>query len=60
VTGVQTCALPICKWEETIRQYTKGLNIEIEQLNAGHYLHDIFPEEISNKSKIFIDKVLRK
>jgi hypothetical protein len=42
------------KWEKTIREYTKELNIEIEPLNAGHYLHDIFPEEISNKSKMFI------
>jgi hypothetical protein len=47
------------EWEETIRQYTKELNIEIEQLNAGHYLHDIFPEEISNKSKKFIENILK-
>jgi hypothetical protein len=43
------------EWEKTIRQYTKELNIKIEPLNAGHYLHDVFPEEISIKSKMFIE-----
>jgi hypothetical protein len=47
------------EWEKTTRQYTKGFNIEIVLLNAGHYVHDIFPEEISNKSKIFIENILK-
>jgi pimeloyl-ACP methyl ester carboxylesterase len=41
-------------WEKLIRDYTKELNIEIVPFNAGHYLHDILPEELSNRSKIFI------
>jgi hypothetical protein len=42
------------EWENLIKDYTKELNVEIVFLNAGHYLHNILPEEISNKSKIFI------
>jgi hypothetical protein len=45
------------EWEKLIRDYTKDLNVEIVPVNAGHYLHDILPEEISNKSKIFIKKL---
>jgi hypothetical protein len=48
------------EWEKTTRQFAEGLNVKIEQLNAGHYLHDFFPEEISNKSKRFIDIILNK
>jgi hypothetical protein len=42
------------EWEKSFIDYTKELNVEIVPLNAGHYLHDILPEEIANKSKIFI------
>jgi pimeloyl-ACP methyl ester carboxylesterase len=45
------------EWEKLIRDYTKELNVEIVPFNAGHYLHNILPEEISNKSKIFIKKL---
>jgi hypothetical protein len=45
------------EWEKLIRDYTKELNVEIVPVNAGHYLHDILPEEISNKSKIFIKQL---
>ena len=47
------------EWEKLIRDYTKELNVEIISFNAGHYLHDILPEEISNKSKIFIKEKLK-
>jgi hypothetical protein len=46
------------EWEKTIRSYTKELNAEIVSFNAGHYLHDILPEEISNRSKKFIRNVI--
>ena len=42
------------EWEKSINNYTKELNTKIVSLNAGHYLHDILPEEIANKSKVFI------
>jgi len=44
------------EWEEIIRNYTKEFDIEIVSLNAGHYLHNIFPDNISNRSKIFINE----
>ena len=42
------------EWEKLFRDYTKELNAEIILLNGGHYLHNIFPEEIANMGKIFI------
>jgi len=46
------------KWEESIREYTKDFNTEILSYNAGHYLHNIFPDYISNRSKIFIKRII--
>jgi hypothetical protein len=45
-------------WEELIKDYIKGLNAEIISLNAGHYLHDILPNEVSSRSKIFIKNII--
>ena len=47
-------------WEKTINDYTKELNAEIVPLDAGHYLHDILPEEIANRSKIFIKDIKKR
>jgi pimeloyl-ACP methyl ester carboxylesterase len=46
------------EWEKSINDYTKELNIKIVPLNAGHYLHDILPEEIASGSKLFIKNIL--
>jgi pimeloyl-ACP methyl ester carboxylesterase len=48
------------EWEKSINNYTKELNVKIMPLNAGHYLHDILPEEIANRSKIFIKDILNR
>jgi len=48
------------KWEKSINDYTKELNAKIVPLDAGHYLHDIFPEEIANESKVFIKDILNR
>jgi len=48
------------KWEEEIREYTKDFNVEIVSYNAGHYLHNIFPDDMSNRSKIFIKKIIER
>ena len=45
------------EWENIIREYTKEFNAEIVCFNVGHYMHDILPVEISNKSKMFINKI---
>lgn len=45
------------EWERLIRDNTKELNAEIISLNGGHYLHNIFPEEISNISKKYINNI---
>jgi hypothetical protein len=47
------------EWEKSFNNYTKELNTKIVPLNAGHYLHDILPEEIANRSKIFIKDILK-
>jgi pimeloyl-ACP methyl ester carboxylesterase len=47
------------KWEDLIRNYVKDFDVEIILYNAEHYLHNIFPDDISNKSKIFIKKILK-
>jgi hypothetical protein len=47
------------EWEKSFNNYTKELNARIVPLNAGHYLHDILPEEIANRSKIFIKDILK-
>jgi pimeloyl-ACP methyl ester carboxylesterase len=47
------------KWEESIREYTKNFNVEILLYNAGHYLHNIFPDDIADRSKIFIKKIIK-
>ena len=47
------------EWERTFNNYTKDLNVKIVPLNAGHYLHDILPEEITNRSKIFIKNYIQ-
>jgi hypothetical protein len=49
-----------CEWEKSITNYTKELNVKIVPLNAGHYLHDIFPEEIANNSKTYIKDILNR
>ena len=46
------------EWEKSISDYTKELNVKIVPLNAGHYLHDILPDEIVYESKIFIKDLL--
>jgi hypothetical protein len=46
------------EWEKSFNNYTKELNVKVVPLNAGHYLHDILPEEIANRSKIFIKDML--
>jgi len=46
------------EWEKLIRDYTKDLNAEIITFKAEHYLHDIYPEEIANKSKIYIKNLI--
>ena len=48
------------EWEKSFYDYTKELNVEIVPLNTGHYLHDILPEEIANRSKIFIEDLKRR
>jgi len=48
------------EWEKLIRDYTKELNVEIIAFKAGHYLHDIFPEAIASKSKIFMANIVNK
>jgi len=48
------------KWENIFYEYTKELNSKIIQLKCGHYLHNYFPEEISNTSKIFIKENIYK
>ena len=48
-----------CKWENLIREYIKDFEMEILTYNAGHYLHNIFPDDISNKSKIFIKNIIK-
>ena len=45
------------EWEKIIKDYTKELNAEIICFNVEHYIHDILPEEISDKSKMFINKL---
>ena len=47
------------KWENLIREYIKDFEVEILTYNAGHYLHNIFPDDISNKSKIFIKNIVK-
>ena len=47
------------KWENLIREYIKDFEVEILTYNAGHYLHNIFPDDISNKSKIFIKNIIK-
>jgi len=46
------------KWEESIREYVKDFNVEIISYNAGHYLHNIFPDDMSDRSKIFIKRIV--
>lgn len=41
-------------WEKMIRDYTRDLNVEIISYNLDHYLHNIIPDEIANRSKVFI------
>jgi hypothetical protein len=48
------------EWEKSIDNYTKGLNVKIVPLNAGHYLHDVCPEEIAGRSKVFIANILNR
>lgn len=48
------------EWKKSVFEYTKELNAEIISLNAGHYLHDIVPDEIANKSKLFIKEIIEK
>jgi hypothetical protein len=48
------------EWEKSINNYTKELNVKIVPLNAGHYLHDILPDEIANNSKIFLKDILNR
>ena len=45
------------EWEKSFTTYTKELNVQIVQLNAGHYLHDVLPEEIANRSRIYIEEI---
>jgi len=47
------------EWEKSFNNYTEELNVKIVPLNAGHYLHDILPEEIASRSKIFIKDILK-
>ena len=46
------------EWENIYSDYIKGLKAKIIPLNGGHYLHNIFPDEISNMSKAFIKENL--
>jgi len=47
-------------WEKFIRDYAKDQNAEIVNLDGGHCLHDIFPDEIADRSKIFIKNIINK
>jgi len=47
------------EWEKLIKDYTKELKAKIVSFNAGHYLHNIVPDEISNKSKLFIKDIIK-
>ncbi|GBU27795.1 hypothetical protein R84B8_01336 [Treponema sp. R8-4-B8] len=46
------------KWEVLIKEYIKDFNADILLYNAEHYLHNIFPADMSNRSKIFIKKII--
>jgi hypothetical protein len=47
------------EWKKLFIDYTKELNAKIISLNGGHYLHNIFTEEITNISKTFIKEILK-
>jgi len=45
-------------WEEMIKNYTKDLNVEIIAYKLEHELHNIIPEEISSKCKMFMKNII--
>jgi len=47
------------EWKKLFDEYTKELNVILDHLEGGHYLHNYFPEEISIKSKDFIKEILK-
>ena len=46
------------EWKKLFDDYTRKLNAKIVFLKGGHYLHNYFPEEISNICKTFIKENL--